>query len=69
MTGGKKANHPLKVQAGLDEILPAPTDARRARFGAISYYDWTGSTSKMPAPAQSMRCRCGHGDTFLIAPL
>ena len=51
-------------------FLPAPTDARRARFRCnFLYYDWTGSTSKMPAPARQPRCRCGHGDTFLIMPL
>lgn len=66
----QKANHPLKVQAGLDEIFTRATDARRARFRCnFLYYDWTGSTSKMPAPARQPRCRCGHGDTFLIMPL
>ncbi|NYY76824.1 hypothetical protein DMI62_14055 [Escherichia coli] len=32
--------------AGLDEIFTAPTDVRAHVSGAISYYDWTGSTSK-----------------------
>ncbi|MFP1483187.1 endonuclease/exonuclease/phosphatase family protein [Escherichia coli] len=53
----QKANHPLKVQAGLDEIFTrAHGRPRRARFRCnFLYYDWTGSTSKMPAPARANR--------------
>jgi endonuclease/exonuclease/phosphatase family metal-dependent hydrolase len=40
----QRANHPLKVQAGLEEILPAPTAALPARFrSACRCYVWTVS--------------------------
>ncbi|XNM48665.1 endonuclease/exonuclease/phosphatase family protein [Escherichia coli] len=48
----QKANHPLKVQAGLDEFLPASTDARRARFRCnFLYYDWTDYVKNASASA------------------
>jgi endonuclease/exonuclease/phosphatase family metal-dependent hydrolase len=38
------ANRPLKAKAGLDEILPAPTAARREHFRcSFPCCVWTGS--------------------------
>ncbi|MGU0160750.1 endonuclease/exonuclease/phosphatase family protein [Escherichia coli] len=61
----QKANHPLKVQAGLDEI-PAPTDAPARTFPVcnISSLRLDRIYIKVPAPARQPRCRCRHGDTF-----
>ena len=68
--------HPKYVcmtsEAGAEKLsaaLAGRADAPRLLTCNFLYYDWTGSTSKMPAPARQPRCRCGHGDTFLIMPL
>lgn len=74
MTG--KAIHVMCVHLGLREahrqaqlaMLAEWVNDARFRCNFL-YYDWTGSMSKMPAPARQPRCRCGHGDTFLIMPL
>ncbi|MGU0016379.1 endonuclease/exonuclease/phosphatase family protein [Escherichia coli] len=60
----QKANHPLKVQAGLDEIS-APTDARRARFRCnFLYYDWTDLRKNASASAPTALPLRTCGDTF-----
>lgn len=66
----QKANHPLKVQAGLDEIFTR-AHGRPARTFPVQFplLRLDRIYVKMPAPARQPRCRCRHGDTFLIMPL
>ena len=66
----QKANHPLVPEAGLDEILPAPTDARRAPFRCnFPLLRLDRIYVRTPSASRAKALPLKHGDTCRSCPL